>query len=310
MAQSIPATVANSLSLDHSEAFRRFELDVNDVHDELEQIADDAQRAELDGVHFVDALYDRSYPYLRAFHQGLRDALLMELPTELHHWIASAKDRQCDVRNAEPINSLHSNLLSGAIDPQFNGDHLDPHRQVKLAQILLFETVRLHLLVAMWSSEDFERVGGSETSLDRIAWNELQYILNRPSFVQPGVRPFAVLLAAANVSLVHDAENRAEALRKVGEDERELLQMRARLRSALRELRLPESVLLENAFSNLLGEERQELSELKADRPLALDGMSRQAMDQRVSRGRKALSQTREQWPARRRPALFDLLRH
>ena len=85
--------------------------------------------------------------------------------------------------------------------------------------------------------------------------------------------------------------------------------MRARLRGALRELRLPESVLLENALANLLGGERLELTELKAERPVALDGLSRQAMDQRVSRGRRALTRSTQQWPTRRRPALFDLLR-
>ena len=95
----------------------------------------------------------------------------------------------------------------------------------------------------------------------------------------------------------------------VTEDQRETLRMRARLRAALRELRLAESVLLENALSSLLGEERVELMELQANRPLALDGLTRQAMDQRVSRGRRALTQGPEKWPIRRRPSLFDLLR-
>ena len=85
--------------------------------------------------------------------------------------------------------------------------------------------------------------------------------------------------------------------------------MRARLRGALRELRLPEAVLLENALSNLLGAERLELPDLQAARPLALEGLSRQAMDQRVSRGRKALGSGPASWPRRRRKSLFDLLR-
>ncbi|HEY8376879.1 MAG TPA: hypothetical protein VIK91_10345, partial [Nannocystis sp.] len=124
----------------------------------------------------------------------------------------------------------------------------------------------------------------------------------------PDVRPITVLLAAASVSLARDARSRAEELRVTGEDTREELRMRARLRAALRELRLPEAVLLENALAALLGEERRELSELQAARPVALDGMSRQAMDQRVSRGRRALAHPRASWPRRRRPALFDLL--
>jgi hypothetical protein len=89
----------------------------------------------------------------------------------------------------------------------------------------------------------------------------------------------------------------------------EQLSTRARLRGALRELRLPEAVLLENALSNLLGEERVELAELQEAHPLALEGLSRQAMDQRVSRSRRQLGGGPQHWPRRRRPALFDLLR-
>ena len=103
---------------------------------------------------------------------------------------------------------------------------------------------------------------------------------------------------------------RAQQLRTSGDDFREELRMRARLRSALRELRLPEAVLLENALSALLGGDRRELVDLQAERPVALDGMTRQAMDQRVSRGRRSLTRAREGWPRRRRPALFDLLRN
>ena len=68
-------------------------------------------------------------------------------------------------------------------------------------------------------------------------------------------------------------------------------------------------MLLENALSNLLGEQRVELQELQKLHPLALEGMSRQAMDQRVSRGRKALGGGPAAWPRRRRKSLFDLLR-
>lgn len=117
------------------------------------------------------------------------------------------------------------------------------------------------------------------------------------------------MFAAAQVSVAREAAERADALRRSSDDLRERLHMRARLRAALRELRLPESVLLSNALSSLLDEPRLELSDLQQARPLALHGMSRQAMDQRVSRGRRALSHARDDWPRRRNAALFDLLR-
>ena len=149
----------------------------------------------------------------------------------------------------------------------------------------------------------------AKSDVDAIAYEELHALIHRPELAEPGVRPLTVILAAANVALARDAAERADELRLAGEDLREELHMRARLRAALRELRLPEAVLLENALAALLGEERRELTDLQAERPVALDGLSRQAMDQRVSRGRRALARARQGWPSRRRPALFDLLR-
>jgi hypothetical protein len=117
-----------------------------------------------------------------------------------------------------------------------------------------------------------------------------------------------LLYASAHVSLARDAAQRASELARCGDELRERLVMRARLRDALRQLRLPESVLLENALSSLLEQPRHELPQLQQQHPMALDGMSRQAMDQRVSRGRRALTQGPSAWPRRRAPALYDLL--
>jgi hypothetical protein len=180
--------------------------------------------------------------------------------------------------------------------------------QAALAELLVFEAIRLRLFVTAFRGEEFEVVGGEESDIDAIAYAEVATLLHHPDLADPEVRPLTVLLASASVSLARDAQSRAEELRDTGEDTREELRMRARLRAALRELRLPEAVLLENALAALLGEERRELADLQAERPLALDGMTRQAMDQRVSRGRRALAHPRSTWPRRRRPALFDLL--
>ncbi len=169
--------------------------------------------------------------------------------------------------------------------------------------------MRLQLLVIVWSSTEFESLGGDEQAIDEIAWAEVEAMLLEPELTAGDVRPLPVMVAAGSIALARDAADRAEALRMVNEDQRETLRMRARLRAALRELRLPESVLLENALAGLLGEDRVELMELQQSRPVALDGLSRQAMDQRVSRGRRALTDGPEKWPSRRRPALFDLLR-
>ena len=189
-----------------------------------------------------------------------------------------------------------------------------PHevdRATAAAEFLLFETVRLRLLLLAWSSEDYESLGGDEATIDAIAWHEVDAVLAHASAHTEAdqVRLEEVMMASASVMLNADAMERELELRRSSAETIDELRMQARLRAALRELRLPESRLLENALSNLLGASRQELPELQRRHPLALGELTRQAMDQRVSRSRRALAGDPKKWPARKAPALFDLSR-
>lgn len=328
MDPSITSTVVRALP---SETEPGSGVDFPELRDELEQVAIEALDARMRGVTPDVAVRDERFPNLVAFHTGLRDALLLEIPRDLQPWIAAigGRDVEAQLPGAKPKSSadanqaeahseavagrlatLHQDLFARAFgaDPANAGDG-PAQLQAALAELLLFESVRLQLLVTVWSSTEFESLGGDEQALDEIAWAEVQAMLLEPELNEGDVRPLPVMVAAGSIALARDAADRAEALRMVTEDQRETLRMRARLRAALRELRLPESVLLENALAGLLGEDRKELMELQASRPVALDGLSRQAMDQRVSRGRRALTDAPEKWPSRRQPALFDLLR-
>jgi hypothetical protein len=297
-------------------------VDLGELEDELEQVAIEALDARMRGVDLDEAVHDDRFPHLVGFHDALRDALLVEIPRELQPWIAAIGGQGVQERlpraapagdpesMSERLATLHGELFAHAFgaDPASAGDGPE-QLKAALSELLLFESVRLQLLVMVWSSTEFEALGGDERAIDTIAWAEVEALLLEPSMVSEQVRPLALMVAAGSVALARDAADRAEALRLVTEDQRETLRMRARLRAALRELRLTEAVLLENALAGLLGEERLELPELQAAHPLALDGLSRQAMDQRVSRGRRALASSPDKWPNRRSPALFDLMR-
>lgn len=292
-------------------------IDLAELQAELEDVATEALRARTAGLTLLAALRDPAYSVLRAFHQSIRDALFVEIPQEFEPWARAAAGVGAPLGGLDP-SALQQTLFAYATHPGTTHPDGLAHAaepadladlQAALAELLVFEAVRLRLLVTALASAEFEVLGGEESDVDAIAYEELQALLHRPELADPGVRPLTVILAAANVALARDAAERAEELRQVGDDTREELRMRARLRAALRELRLPESVLLENALSGLLGGDRLELVDLQAERPVALDGLSRQAMDQRVSRGRRSLAQASTTWPRRRRPALFDLLR-
>ncbi len=278
-------------------------VDMADLRAELEEVAEQAREALDQGVTLAAAVADPRFPALIRFHQDLRDSLFVELPRELAGWVEQG------VAQAGPDGAL------GFIDGlAMLARQVGPTRgsaaplQRALAELLVFEALRLRLLLAVWQSDEFERLGGEESDIDQIAWEEVAILLDDPALADARVRPGALMFAAAQVSVAREAAERADALRRSGDDVRERLTMRARLRAALRELRLPESVLLGNALSTLLDEPRLELGELQAARPVALDGLSRQAMDQRVSRGRRALARTRNEWPRRRSAALVDLL--
>ena len=280
-------------------------IDLGELQAELEGVAAEALQARRAGLSLLEAVWDPHYPGLREFHQGIRDALFVEIPQEFEPWARSATSATGDTSGFDGL-PLQRTLFSFA---RASGVDDLSALQAALAELLVFQAVRLRLLVTALGSAEFEVLGGEESDIDAIAWAEIQALLYRDELTDPEVRPLTVILAAANVALARDAAERAHELRSSGDDFREELRMRARLRAALRELRLPEAVLLENALSALLGGDRRELVDLQAERPVALDGMSRQAMDQRVSRGRRSLTREPADWPRRRRPALFDLLR-
>lgn len=283
-------------------------LDLGALQGELADVAEQALAARRDGVGLAAAVADPTYPALGRFHTDLRDALLVEIPNEIRGFVESAT-RPEGGSGAEAFGSALAEIAQeNPREPTSTAAATDAEPAHALAEFLVFQAVRLRLLVQAWQTEDYERLGGDERDIDVIAGREVETLLAEPALADGEVRPLMLLVAAASVSLAADAQERVHEMRRVGDDVREELAMQARLRKALRELRLPESVLLGNALSGLLGEQRQELPDLQRDRPVALDGLSRQAMDQRVSRGRKALTRSHEDWPRRKRPALFDLV--
>lgn len=295
-------------------------IDVAALQGDLAAVAAQAHEARREGISLAAAVADPRFESLARFHTDLRDALLVEIPAKMKGFVEATAQPNPGDSAAGAFAQALTDVARGApprpvqtetapVDDDGNGDGDDDFTPAEaLAELLVFEAVRLRLLVASWQNEEFERLGGSESDIDAIAAHEVETLLAHPALDDDEVRPLTLMVAAASMSLAADAADRATALRRVGDDTREELAMQARLRTALRKLRLPESVLLGNALSGLLGEQRLELPDLQKERPVALGGMSRQAMDQRVSRGRKALTRPPEAWPRRKRAALLDLL--
>lgn len=277
---------------------------------ELAPVIEEASDARAQGIGFDAAVQDDArWPALSEFHRGLKDALFYELPQDLLQWVESIRAGRDLASAGDWMGTLVERAKARSLATREEAQEVD--RDTAAAEFLLFETVRLRLLLLAWSSEDYESLGGDEATIDAIAWHEVDAVLSQASARAEveDVRLEQVMMASASVMLNADAMERALELEHGTSDTVGELRMQARLRAALRELRLPESRLLENALSNLLGSTRHELPELQRRHPLALGELTRQAMDQRVSRSRKALTRDPAKWPARKAPALFDLFR-
>ncbi len=286
LAQSLPPEVAGIDDLER----RAFET-------ELGALADQLRAAALAGSSLPEAVTDHaSYPALAAMHTALRDAMLLEVPSDILPLVTSA-----DPAGSGPALDAMARTLARR--------RRAPTDDALLAHFFVFEAARLRLLVAAWADPVFETLGGTEADLDRVADAAVRLLEGEAALAAADVRPMVLVHAAASMLFARWIADQAEALRHAGEDLREELRMQARLKSALRSLRLPESVLLENALADLLGEDRDDLSSLQRKHALALSELSRQAMDQRVSRTRRALANDPNRWPRRRSPALFDILR-
>lgn len=289
-----PQTLARSLPRHTPEID---EAEVRALAEELDALADELARAAAAGVPLARAVADdERWPAVAAMHTALRDAMLLEIPQDLLPVVSAASPA-----GSGPALEAMARSLAEPAPPA------DPERA--LARFFVFEALRLRLLVAAWADPAFEATGGTEADLDGLAQRALDLLEGDPALAAPDVRPLVLFHAAAAMLFARHVTDRAEALREAGEDVREELRMQARLKTALRTLRLPESVLLENALADLLGEDRSDLATLQRRHALALADLSRQAMDQRVSRSRRALRSDPDRWPKRRSPALFDLLR-
>jgi hypothetical protein len=215
-------------------------VDLSDLQHQLEEVSEEALAARREGIGLAQAVRDPRFGGLHRFHQDLRDALFVEIPRELEGWVERLQAPQ----HGGPRDDFAGTLTRLARDDDNTEGPDNAQLQQVLAELLLFEAVRLRLLVAALDSDEFERLGGEESDIDEIAWAEVEALLDDPAVDDPRVRPVHLMYASASVALARDAAERAGALLTTGPDLREQLSMRARLRAALRELRLPESVLL------------------------------------------------------------------
>lgn len=268
----------------------------DEIEAELLKLAFEAHDAALGGVGFAEAALDAArFPSLSAMHAAMGDALHVSVSGELGVWVEDL------VRVAAELQNMRDELarLAAAGAPL----------ERALAHFLLFEAVRVNLLVAVWASGGgYSAVGGEVDDLDTIAEAEVERMVARGPQAAPEERSFRVLLAAAMIELTRHAEllraatAGAQAETVASHAERAAIEMR------LRELDPVDATLLRNELARYLGEERQTMEQLIARHPVLLGGYKRDALDQRISRFRRRVAANGAAAVGRRHRSLVEVL--
>ncbi len=266
----------------------------------LRILAEETLEAEAAGRTLASAVADEeTFPALHRLHVGARDLLTISLPATLANWVREA----LATPDSEVSEALQRGLASLAASPDA------PPSSRALARLLLFEAVRISLLVAEHlSGSSIEAVGAGPSDVDEIAEQEVgAWIASLAELTgdDPEVRPLELLVASALLRLNHRVDELRGEITRVGEEMIESLRMRAAFEVKLRDMEAADAVLARNAFAVAFGEPRLEVEELQQEHPILRD-RRRDALDQQVSRLRRRMA--RGEWPTRRSPAFMDLV--
>jgi hypothetical protein len=277
----------------------RLRKGIDEIHAHLLRIGLDAFHARQSGVPFHAAAEDgENYPHLRRFHLSATDFLQLSLPRELIPWFERL------IRGpVPPITEELQRLLA-----RLAIDSATPAAERACIEFLLFQGIRLNLVITAWREQlTFASAGVCMDHVDRTADEELAWLLKHTDQLGPDDSALRVAVAQGMVSLTLHVQAVLDELRRVTEDVAKELRLRAVFESYLKNLDLTDAVLIRNRFAPQIDEQRLPLEILRAERPLALAGISRAAMDQRVKRLTDSLRAGRN-IPERKAPAFIDII--
>ena len=236
-----------------------------------------------------------NYPYLARCHTAIDDILTMSLPPVLERWVSHLIDAP-EPRSFEGIRCA---LLSAAADPG------NAFLQA-LARLALFEGVRLNLvLMARSNPGETFGVGMELRDLDEIAEDHVNRWLSEEPVIPANTRPFHILVAAALERLAERSAEMRTFLWSMQKDFAEALAMRGRIEAMFAQMDTVDALLVRNSLAPEFDGQKLTVEHLQKRHIMALGGMRRDALDQRVRRARqKGAVRLR-----RRRVALLDLFR-
>ncbi len=237
------------------------------------------------------------FPTVHKFHLAIIDLLTLEIPLELEPTLRRAFAAPPPA-GAEGIRHQLAKIACGGANV--------PERA--LARLLLFEAVRVNVVIETWhSGVGLLRLGIDDEVIDVRTEENLKVLIENADVLDGsnGCRPLHLLVASTLARLNQDAENAMEAIAVSTSELRDEYNRRAQLEALLRGMDARDAVLIRNYFAPVHGEQRLEVDRLMKQHPLLFRNQPRNTVDQRLRRRLKKLPSSA---PMRTRPALIDLL--
>jgi hypothetical protein len=253
-----------------------FARGLQQIEADLMRLALDAHAAQVKGTPMrVAAANEAEFPYLFRAHVGLADLMAMSLPPAAESMVRKSFSFAASPTAEEARRGL---VRMAASDTS-------PVLERALARFILFEGVRSNLLYVAWRTDGgFEAVGGSTDDIDRIAEDRVERLLAEAPTLGRDVRPFRLVIASAMELMTKHAEALGKMVAEMHADVAAVLEECAAFERSLRELDRADELLVRNYMASYLGEQPLSVDELQRQHPVVLGGLTRDALDQRMSR--------------------------
>ena len=242
-------------------------------------IAVEVHSAELAGVPLNEATSrEGDYPHLCRAHAFIGDILAMTVPEELRQWVLRVHRMPMP-----PVAEELRNRLAFAAATRAGPDGA-------AAKFILFESTRATMKIAAWRTNgDFEAIGGEDAEIDRIAAEEVDWMIQQATSLPSDIRSLNVLVANAMVKLSRYAEELRHVIQGMQKEIVERFAEVAAVERSLRQLDPVDAVLVRNQLAPCLGEQQLSVEELQRQHPALLAPHSRAALDQRLCRLKQRL---------------------
>lgn len=273
---------------------------LQEIQMELLRVGLDVQMAKARQQPLAEAALDfDNYPFLARMHVGIEDLLRWSLPPQMEAGV-----RKIFTEPPLPIiDDLRATLVEMAA--------ADPNPVMRsVCEWALFEGMRINLMIRIdHYPEETSLIGFTADDVARIAEDTVAIWLKPPVPSPDGIRSFEVMVAGAFVAMDEHAQELKQAMALVQKEYREEVERKARLDQLVGEFDAADAVLIKNALAPRLGEQQLSIELLQKRHPYVLGVGSRNALDQRISRTKKKLSQGGVPAVRRKAPALIDIIK-